>query len=70
MTIRQSGLIRHYRAEKQLRPRGALAPRNLFIGSISPFAQIFLVFSMKTHVVIVPNLRKTPSATVIHHTFR
>jgi hypothetical protein len=40
--------------QRKLRPRGALAPRNLFIGSKSPFAQIILNNSMETVLTTDP----------------
>src|SRR5262249_6906046 len=51
------GLIRHWQAKQKLRPRGALAPRNLFIGSNDPFAQIILNNSMISAVSVVPVVR-------------
>jgi hypothetical protein len=45
------GLIRHWQAKK-LRPRGALAPRSLFIGWEHPIAQIILVNSMESFVTV------------------
>ena len=40
----------------ELRSRGALAPRFLFIGSKDPFAQIILNISMKGPVAVVADL--------------